>query len=443
MLTPAIYSPHSASNITAIESLAEELGIDLKESDLSSDNISSTETSLKDLARSRESLKEFGGDVKFLRENLTKTLKTIADSAEIVGAKDAVEFLKEYHEKLDPILNNLFENALESSEGKGKYAKSFGKIIKSTENLVNQGLEMVGFTETETPEKERMRKILMIALSIIAGLVLKHFGISPEMLALAGVIITSISESKSKTSTGIFSDVLKSIYEDKGSRQFIEKSALGFSEEIIPGLKTLALSQNIEKFDHRLIKAVDAKELIKRGLDILSSLPNKSLSSQDAADEIFSNLKKILCKTTNSKDSSGKITTKLSTDFESYFKDSRDNLESAVSELIGKKVEKLSFESKAKKLAELSTSIFSFIDEFKNLVSKKHESNKTEKLLLESSVSEMKNFAYLQYAKPLELFIDLSQKANSKDLMEKLKFSPSFKDEILAIMPSYTKSITH
>lgn len=427
---PSLIIEDTVGSRVAIVEQAESLGFELTQKALATqESRSKTETALAEFGAARESVTDVFPRMSDVREGLGAAIKDLAKKS---GYSQAEEFLDRYNEKIDKELEKLFSHAESEMKKTGKFGPAFSKLYEGAESIADKSLDMMGLkSDKSNPEREKMRKMMMVAIALMMSLLMQQLGISPEVVGMVGVFMTIMNNNKDKDISQITQKFSQVLSENKDLRLKLEMGIADIAERVSPDLKNIGLKDKVEDFDR---VAETTSTLVLNARKLWGAMPSTSQTGESVKNEIFTGLRRVIDKSLGDEHAESK------SKFISILNDieNKEGLKvaSSMAKLVGEAAQKRDLGSKASELVSGIGSIDQLFDKFKKAVSETASMTHTEKIVADKLHKEMKNYVFQKYAKPVVEFLSSANKMGAGHLVEKIGFSKEIISNIITGLAS-------
>lgn len=405
---------HPGEKVALLEK-AKELGVDLPEDIvMSPDKATEANAALTDMEESKATSEEFFLNMQEVREGVRAGLQSLAKKS---GSEKTEKFLEDYDKKVDKALEKLLGAAEKGMKKSGKYSGNFKELYEGAEKITDVGLEMLGYhKDDQSPEKEKMRKLMLLMLAMMMAMIMSNFGISPEMVGLAATMATYMENNKDKNPQQIAEGFKKKL-EDKEFREALTHDLAKTLEKSHPKLKAMGITDNVEEFNKIVENSLEAKNLMKKAGKFLASLPDKNKAKEEIANEIFGGFESVIKESMKDNE---KMRDKLLKILDSTKEASAGKLANSFGGLVEETAKQRKIGKKAEAIVKGISSAHDVVDNFKKFVKESGEFTASEKVMVDKLANDMREYVHTKYTKPVSDFVKSAEKIGAGKVAERL-----------------------
>lgn len=403
---------------TSLESRARQLGLDYKKLTKLAKSQKKLENTIEELESKFISASHYLDHLKELTDLAVANIHQIADSpsSKIIASNFESQMKNTIAQNLDQVPSRLIG---------GHYQRS----CQVTSDIIDKGLEFIGYPHNDDKEREKMRKYMIAFLALLATIFLKYLGISPETIAIAGFALSFISNnSKSPYEKAVLAS--SKILEAKNIAPSNILNPQDVIPEVNPGIISNPAIRALELQGHDYTKhdSVTDKffESAKRLISVISSInsPESALTSFksdiDSVVEIcLKNDKPLQQKLNNT------INNFLLSEAGQKMK---KEITAAISRSSGTKII-----HRTESLISSISSIDNFMDSLRMNIERDPNYRFFEKIKFQKIAREVRNHLFETYSKPVIALTEVAQMPANAELSRKLGFTSE-------IIREFTKS---
>ncbi len=332
--------------------------------------------------------------------------KVISDRAKLMKA--------EVSEMRDRVSSKL-------SEKQDDLSAIIEDITETTSKVLENGKTMEArIKELENgPEKEGMSENTKMMLMLVGGLFLMHFGVSPQMIGLAGMAFKVLTDKSDKPLSTKVTDLAKDVLRNNSLSTDLQKKAFGKLANYTPALARMGIDP--ESAREALTSPNAPEELLQKARSMLAKLPSRD----EAPDIIKARIQKELkAKIAEKLEGNPDLKTHLTAKLDLAMGEQGNKILGAIT-TSQETLDSSSIMQKAKDLAHISESINGTIDKFYTSAIKKDGAplSATDKILIAEIRDSMKSHVQQRYEKPIRDFCATAQKRGTTALAQRLNVS--------------------
>ncbi len=307
------------------------------------------------------------------------------------------------------------------AEGKGDLTDIMEDISETTAKVLENGkLMQEKLSQMEDgPQKQQMSETTKIMLMVVAGLFLMHFGVSPEIISLAGIGFKMLTDrNDQRPITSKVSDLTRDILTNNALAIDMQKKAFGKLASYAPVMAKLGLDADSTR--EALTSPNAPEELFQKARALIEKLPSRDQAPGTIKAKIQRRLKE---KIEEKLGDNPELATKFSSALEETMREQGSDLLRSITNSQDTP-DSASIMQKAKDLAKFSGSINDTIDKF---YAKAQEGglSAAEKVRLNEIRDDMRSYVAQTYERPLRSFCAIAKEKGTTALAQRLSVTSS------------------